>query len=259
MLVIRERNFIKSKRRGFKRKYYIKFVSRYKALDIRMNGELIKYLRFKIMKLNEFEKEFSKLGNSYKTKDVDKFNRDLIKRKIDVSFLKEVIINKQEYHRTYFQVSLLQLNTYEEQFLFIEDNFLLLQDWCHVDQLQQFIKKDLTFDYAFKKAKKYIKSDLPFVRRWGYVLFIPTLVKNVENFHKLSSLLKDDNAYYVIMAEAWLISYMGIYYPDKTLKYLETCPLKYNIIGKAIQKICDSFRVSDHNKEKFREVRKLYK
>ena len=61
------------------------------------------------------------------------------------------------------------------------------------------------------------------------------------------------------MAEAWLISYMAIYYPEKTLKYIAGCPLKYNIIGRAIQKICDSFRISNEYKNKFRELRSLYK
>ena len=211
------------------------------------------------MNFSEFEKEFKKLGNNYKTKDVDKFNKELIKRKIDVSFLKDVVLEKQEYHRTYFQVSLGNLNCFEEQFKFIENNFSLLQDWWHVDQLQQFIKKDLTFDYAFMKAKEYIKSDMPFVRRWAYVMFMPTLVKDGNCFDKLISLLKDDNEYYVIMAEAWLISYMGIYHPERTLKYLGSCPLRYNIIGKAIQKICDSFRISNEDKEKFKELRKYYK
>ena len=53
------------------------------------------------MNLLEFEKEFKeKLGNKYVTKDVDKLNKELIKRKIDVSFLKDIILIKQEYHRT---------------------------------------------------------------------------------------------------------------------------------------------------------------
>lgn len=211
------------------------------------------------MNFKEFEKEFKKLGNNYKTKDVDKFNKDLIKQRIDVSFLKNVVLEHEEYHRTYFQVSLGLLKTYEEQFLFIENNFSLLRDWWHVDQLQQFIKKDLTFDFAFKKAKEYIKSDMPFARRWGYVMFMPTLVKEEDCFDKLVSLLKDDNEYYVIMAEAWLISYMGIYHFEKTLEYIKTCPLKYNIMGKAIQKICDSYRISDEYKERFKDLRKYYK
>lgn len=211
------------------------------------------------MEFNEFEKRFNELGNNYKTKDLDKFNKKLIKSNVDVSFLKDTILDKQEYHRTYFQVSLGLTNNIEEKLAFIEDNFEKLQDWWHTDQLQQFVDKDLNFDFAYKKALEYIEHPNPFVRRWAYVMFMPTLVKEQNNFNKLLKLFKDDDEYYVVMAEAWLISYLGIYNPDKTLEYLKRKPLKYNIVGKAIQKICDSYRIDDNYKNKFKEIRNLYK
>lgn len=61
------------------------------------------------------------------------------------------------------------------------------------------------------------------------------------------------------MAEAWLLSYLGIYYHEKTLDYLSDCPLKYNIAGKATQKICDSYIISDECKTQFKGIRKRYK
>lgn len=211
------------------------------------------------MNLQEFEKEFSKLGKDYKTKDVDRFNRDLIKRGVNVSFLRDYVIDKQEYHRTYFQVSMGQIKTIEGKLKFIEDNFDKLNDWWHVDQLSQFVDKELTFDIVYEKAKKYIESDMLFARRWGYVIFMPTLVKDEARAEDIIKLFKDDDEYYVQMAEAWLISYLGIYAPRTAFNYIKGCPLKYNIMGKGIQKICDSFRVSDEWKEKFKSLRKLYK
>ena len=211
------------------------------------------------MNLAQFEEEFSRLGSSYKTKDVDRFNRELIKRNEDVSFLRDIVLLKQEYHRTFFQVSLAQKNELEAKLKFIEDNFDKLQDWWHVDQLSQFVDKHLNFDYVYKKAKEYIDNDILFARRWGYVIFMPTLVKDISVAEKIFALFKDDDEYYVQMAQAWLISYLGIYAPEKTLEYLDSCPLKYNIVGKAIQKICDSYRVSDEWKARFKEVRSKYK
>lgn len=211
------------------------------------------------MNLHEFEKEFSKLGKDYKTKEVDRFNRDLIKRGVDVSFLRDIVLDRQEYHRTYFQVSMGQIKTIEGKLKFIEDNFDKLDDWWHVDQLSQFVDKQLTFDSAYEKAKEYVNSDMPFARRWGYVIFMPTLVKDEARAEDIIQLFKDDDEYYVQMAEAWLISYLGIYAPRTAFDYIKGCPLKYNIIGKGIQKICDSFRVSDEWKDKFKSLRKLYK
>lgn len=211
------------------------------------------------MNLQEFEEEFAKLGTDYKTKDVDRFNRDLIKRGINVSFLRDIVLTKHEYHRTYFQVSMGQIKDIEGKLKFIEDNFDKLNDWWHVDQLSQFVDKQLTFELAYEKAKEYVKSDMTFARRWGYVIFMPTLVKDESRAEDIIKLFKEDDEYYVQMAEAWLISYLGIYAPNRAFEYLKTCPLKYNIIGKGIQKICDSFRVSDEWKDKFKSLRNLYK
>lgn len=209
------------------------------------------------MNLNLLEKEFKKLGN-YKTKDIDTLNKKLIKDNIDVSYLKDIIDKEDKYHRTYFQVSLSYLKTVEEKMKFIEENAYLLNDWWHVDQLPQFLK-NLNLEYVYNKAKIYCNDNNPFLRRWGYVIFMPTLVKDERSFDMIISLLKNDEHYYVIMAEAWLISYLAIYFPEKTLKYLNDCNLSYDIVGKGIQKICDSFRIDDEYKEKFKLIRKKYK
>jgi 3-methyladenine DNA glycosylase AlkD len=209
------------------------------------------------MDLLELQNKFKLLGDNYKTKDLDNLNKSLIKEKIDVSFLKDVVLERQEFHRTYFQVSLAQLKTIEQQYEFIENNFLLLNDWWHVDQLTQFLRKQ-DFEYSFNKAKVYINHPHPFARRWGYVLFMPTLVKQKEAL-RLFELFKNDSEYYVIMAEAWLISYLGIYYPSETYEYLLKCSLNYDIVGRGIQKICDSFRISNEWKERFKSIREKYK
>lgn len=209
------------------------------------------------MNFNLLEKEFKKLGN-YKTKDIDTLNKKLIKDNVDVSYLKDIIDKEDKYHRTYFQVSLSYLKTVEEKMKFIEENAYLLNDWWHVDQLPQFLK-NLNLEYVYNKAKIYCNDNNPFLRRWGYVIFMPTLVKDERSFDMIISLLKNDEHYYVIMAEAWLISYLAIYFPEKTLKYLNDCNLSYDIVGRGIQKICDSFRIDDEYKEKFKLIRKKYK
>ena len=65
------------------------------------------------MTIEELIIEYRKLGN-YKTKDLDNLNKRLIKEKVDVSFLKDKVIGEDEFHRTYFQVSMGQLKTTEE-------------------------------------------------------------------------------------------------------------------------------------------------
>ncbi len=212
------------------------------------------------MTYEEFEERFHKeVGEHYKTKDVDRFNQRLVKEHADVSFLKEHVLEKQQYHATYFCVSIQTRDTLDDKFAMIDDNLDLLQDWWHVDQIMKFLGSDLTFSYAYKKAKKYVKDKRPFVRRLGYVIFIPRLVKQPKQVEKLIKLLKNDEEYYVVMGEAWLISFLAMADPDQTYSYLEQCDLAYNIVGKAIQKICDSYVISDEEKEKFKSLRKSRK
>ncbi len=211
------------------------------------------------MNLLEFEKQYKELGYNPKTAIIDKYNKKLIKEKVDVSFLKTIIAEHEEYYRTYFQVSIATRKTLEEKFTFIEENFHLLHDWWHVDILMGFLGNSITFEYAFMKAQQYVKSEMPYVRRFGYVMFIPRLVKDENKLDDLLSLLGNDDEYHVIMGEAWLLSYIAMCDTDKAYEYIKNCDLKYNIIGKAIQKICDSYVISKSDKERFKALRPIRK
>lgn len=194
-----------------------------------------------------------------KTKDVDAYNKRLIKEKTDVSEIGEYIIENQILHRTYFQVSLGLIKDTEKQFDFIEKNEDYLRDWWHTDQLIQFIRKPLNFDFAYSRAKKYINSEKNFTRRWGYVLFLAGLQKEMAHTKNILSLMKNDDEYYVQMAEAWLICDLAVFNPKEVIEYIESCGLKYNILGKAIQKILDSYRISDEDKAYVKSLRSKVK
>ncbi len=203
----------------------------------------------------EFEKEYGNLGENPKTAVVDKFCKRLLREQVDVSFLREMTGMHPAYHRIYFQVSMGLCSTLDEKFAFLEDNFSLLYDWWCVDQLMVFLGDAIDFDYAYRKALGYIESDMPYVRRFGYVIFIPRLVRDKSKLPKLLALLKNETVYHVVMGEAWLLSYVAMCDPDVAFDYIKHCDLKYNIVGKAIQKICDSYVISDEDKERFKSLR----
>lgn len=194
-----------------------------------------------------------------KTKDVDRYNKKLIKEKTDVSEIGEYIMENQILHRTYFQVSLGLIKDTEKQFEFIEKNEDYLQDWWHTDHLIQFLNKPVDFDFAYRKAKEYINSDKPFTRRWGYVLFLAGLQKDKAHTKDILALMKDDDEYYVQMAQAWLICDLAVFNPKEVIEYIESCGLKYNILGKAIQKMVDSYRISDEDKAYVKALRSKVK
>ncbi|MBE6662687.1 MAG: hypothetical protein E7606_05375 [Ruminococcaceae bacterium] len=194
-----------------------------------------------------------------KTGDIDRYNRKLIAARADVRDLASHVLADPLVHRTYFQVSLALLESVEEQLDFIETNEDLLDDWWHVDQLPQFLKKPLDFASTYERAMRYIRSEKPFTRRWGYVIFLTGLQKERENVAAILSLMKDDDAYYVQMAEAWLLCDLAVFHSEDVLAFMRTSTLQYNILGKAIQKIQDSFRIGEADKVAFRALREIVK
>lgn len=187
----------------------------------------------------------------YKTADVDRLIRGNVKKNADASLLRAHVLTQQQFHRIYFYVSLEQIKNVDERVAFIHEN-MLFSDWWHTDKLIGYVA-DLDFEAALKYAAEYVKSEEPFVRRWGYVLFISRLGRG--HAEQLLPLMKNDGHYYVQMGEAWLIAELAVTEPETVHKWLATCGLDYKICGKAIQKICDSYRIPQEWKEKFKVLR----
>lgn len=199
----------------------------------------------------QIQQDLDNLPQPYKTADVDRLIRQYVKQKADVSALRPHILAEQQFHRIYYYVNLDQIKNVADRMAFIHDN-LLFSDWWHTDQVISYVA-DLEFDTALEYAKGYIQDQDPFIRRWGYVLFISRLCKG--HAAQLLLLMKDDREYYVQMAESWLIAELTVHEPAVVHHWLSHNDLKYNINGKAIQKICDSFRISDEWKERFKDLR----
>ena len=60
------------------------------------------------------------------------------------------------------------------------------------------------------------------------------------------------------MAIAWLISFAYIKQKEKTEKYLLSNNLDKFTLNKSIQKICESYRVNDEDKQKLRKLKKQF-
>ena len=205
------------------------------------------------MKLSkeQVQSDLNSLPANYKTADVDRLIRLYGKQNADVSALRPHILAEQQFHRIYYYVNLNRMKDVNERMAFIHEN-LLFSDWWHTDQIISYVA-DLDFDTAVEYAKNYIHAEDPFVRRWGYVLFISKLCKGHAD--RLLPLMHDDEEYYVQMAQAWLIAELAVHEPEGAHNWLGKNDLKYSINGKAIQKICDSFRISDEWKERFKKLR----
>lgn len=194
------------------------------------------------------------LPENYKTKDVDALIKRYVREGYDVSCLRGVILREQDLHRIYFYTALLPMKDVQARAAFIDRN-LLFADWWHTDQLIHFVA-DLPFDTAMAYARRYVTDENPFIRRWGYVMWISKLCRNEARLGEILALLKDDGAHTVQMAQAWLMAELAIFFPDRVWQWMNTDnTLLYNINGKAIQKICDSFRISQEDKARFKALR----
>lgn len=199
-------------------------------------------------------RDIEALPSDYKTKDIDALIRRYVKEHYDMSALRGEILTEQRLHRIYFYTSLKQLKSVYDRAAFIDNN-LLFSDWWHTDQLIRFVSA-LDYETARRYSEKYLQSADLFVRRWGYVLWISKLCRDGAHVDELLSLMKNDDAYYVQMAEAWLIAELAIFFPEQVRRWMDgENTLSYSINGKAIQKICDSFRISAENKERFKALR----
>lgn len=197
------------------------------------------------------QKDLDALPARHKTADVDRLIRTYVKQKADASALRPHILQEQQFHRIYYYVSLDPIKQADQRMAFIHEN-LLFSDWWHTDQIISYVA-DLKFETALDYAKGYLQSEDPFIRRWGYVLFISRLCKG--HAEEILPLMQDDDHYYVQMGQAWLIAELAVHEPETVHNWMGQNDLKYNINGKAIQKICDSFRIADEWKEQFKKLR----
>jgi 3-methyladenine DNA glycosylase AlkD len=191
------------------------------------------------------------LGKGRKTADIDRLIRRYVREKADPSALRPHILDRQVLHRIYYYVALYQINDPKDRAEFIDRN-LLFSDWWHTDQVISFVA-DLDLDTALRYAGEYIHAEDPFVRRWGYVLFISRLGRG--HAAKILPLMKNDDHYSVQMAQGWLIAELAVFEPEMVHAWMGQNGLNYSINGKAIQKICDSFRISQQWKESFKSLR----
>ncbi len=109
---------------------------------------------------------------------------------------------------------------------------------------------------GFNEIKKYLKSNNSWINRFGYVLLLNYYIESdyIDEIFKLLENYKDE--YYVKMSIAWLVSICYIKFKDKTLQYLNNNKLDNWTFNKSIQKIIESNRVQNKEKEILKKMKK---
>lgn len=111
---------------------------------------------------------------------------------------------------------------------------------------------------AFKPyISRYLADPRPFVRRFAFTTLLHFYVVREELPYVFSCLERaDDGTYYVSMAAAWLTAEVLTGFFEEGFAFLKRGALPPATLRRAVQKACESFRVTDAQKEKLRGLRK---
>lgn len=153
----------------------------------------------------------------------------------------------------YLKLDFLSLKPYIDEFLKYINNWAV----CDLTVSNLKIFKNNNFKkIGFKEVKKYINNPNPWINRFGYVLILTYYINDdyIDKIFKLCENYKD--YYYVKMAIAWLISICYIKYREKTIIFLKNNKLDNWTYNKTIQKIIESNRVSNSDKDILRKMKK---
>lgn len=130
-----------------------------------------------------------------------------------------------------------------------------IDNWASCDTLKFNINKQNKEKFILL-SQKLINSKNTFTKRVGIRILFKFLDDDyIDRVLLIVNQLKNENEYYVNMALAWLICDSFIKQRQKTLDLLKTKTLNSFVQNKAINKCCDSLRVSQFDKNLLKKLK----
>lgn len=135
-----------------------------------------------------------------------------------------------------------------------------VDSWCCTDILKL---NNKNFMLAYELSLELYKSKYVFCRRFAFVQLLK-FAKQEQNIDAIFQFIESANKeqeYYVNMAISWLICEIMIYFPEKTINFLNNYKNNYKqennifIIKKSISKCLDSYRIALNYKEILKNMR----
>lgn len=147
----------------------------------------------------------------------------------------------------------------------LESRFALIREW--VPRINSWSVCDCACStFKIKKSEReqwwqfiqpYFKSSATYEVRFAVVMALREFVDESHIgrvLHIAGSIQHPD--YYVKMAVAWLVAECFVKMPQRTMSFLESQSLDTFTHGKAIQKICESLRISAEQKATVRRLKR---
>lgn len=137
------------------------------------------------------------------------------------------------------------------EFVPLIDNWAVCDSFCPT---LKFTNKNREMMWDF--IQPYIHSEKEFSARFGAVMLLDYYINEEYIDRTLTELSKINTAeYYSSMAVAWALAECYIKFPDRTEPYIVQKIFDKDTHNRAIQKICDSYRVDKAKKEAIRKLK----
>ncbi len=186
-----------------------------------------------------------------------KFAKQMLKTKDYNSILK---FNPKYYEEAMLQGMIIGLK--KEDISIIKkdiENFVpKIDNWAVCDTFCSGLKIIKKYPEDFWKfLEKYLKSNKEFEIRFAIVIILNYYIneKYLSNVLEILNNIRHEG-YYVKMAVAWAVSICYIKYPKITMEFLKDCNLDNFTYNKSIQKIIESYRVKNEDKEILKKMKR---
>ena len=132
-----------------------------------------------------------------------------------------------------------------------------VHDWAVNDALCSSFKHAKKHrEQTLKALEPYITSHNEFECRVVAVTLLAQFMDG-EYLSVVEDILEklDTTGYYAMMGVAWAAAEIVCRFPEEGMAFMERTTLDDRTFGKAVQKACESFRVSDEDKERLRRLK----
>lgn len=229
-------------------------------------SELIKKVRSDLLekqdvKYRDFHKSLC-TTSKYEMIGVRTPDTKKLAKEFDISDIESYIYDKDiEYYEEVLLRGFLignKKNSLEAVFKYLEYFIPMIDNWAVCDGTCASLKITKKHeDEMWNFLQKYVCSKKQFEIRFALVMYLDYYIntKYLKEIFKQIDNIKNDE-YYVKMAIAWLVAEAYARDRDETLRYIKKSKLDAWTFNKAIQKIRESYRVSNEDKEMLNKMKK---
>jgi 3-methyladenine DNA glycosylase AlkD len=187
-----------------------------------------------------------------------KLAKDIVKEEKWEQFIKES-------QDRYFEEVLLQglsiaysKNSLQEKYIYMKEFIPKMDSWAMTDTFTPTLKvKDKDLENYWNFIIPFTKSDKEFEVRFAIISMLDYYIREeyVNEVIKILDNIKHEG-YYVKMAIAWTLAEIGIKFNDILMTYLESDNnLDKFTFNKTLQKMIESYRISDNQKSVLRKMK----